>query len=426
LIKSEHSLRHHNPKTVYWIGSFVVGIIFSIVFSANQLYRVQTVGLNPLQLVLVGTALEVTAFIFEVPTGVIADLISRRLSVILGTFLFGIGFLLEAAFPIFAWIILAQVIWGIAWTFISGAHSAWITDEVGLQGVGPVFLRASQLNMFGSLAGIPLFILLGNVSYRLPIIVGGGLFLFLGLYRLIAMPETRFIPTPREKRDTFQQMVTTFKQGINLARVQPVLLTFAIISIFVGLYSEGYDRLSEAHFIQQFTFPPLPWGGDPMVFWFAGMRVVGTFLSLATTEMVKRRVDTTDNVRMARLLSGIYALISLGLFVFAWSGNFYLAIAATLLVDTMRSLTDPLIDTWVNKYIESKVRATMLSMTSQLDALGQMIGGPVVGVIGNLHSIKAALTTSALLILTVVPLYSKTAKQTSQSVNSTLPAQENY
>jgi DHA3 family tetracycline resistance protein-like MFS transporter len=221
-------------------------------------------------------------------------------------------------------------------------------------------------------------------------------------------------------------MVTTFKQGINLARVQPVLLTFAIISIFVGLYSEGYDRLSEAHFIQQFTFPPLPWGGDPMVFWFAGMRVVGTFLSLATTEMVKRRVDTTDNVRMARLLSGIYALISLGLFVFAWSGNFYLAIAATLLVDTMRSLTDPLIDTWVNKYIESKVRATMLSMTSQLDALGQMIGGPVVGVIGNLHSIKAALTTSALLILTVVPLYSKTAKQTSQSVNSTLPAQENY
>ncbi len=76
-------------------------MIFSLVLAANQLYRVQTVGLNPLQLVLVGTVLEVTAFIFEIPTGIVADLYSRRLSVIIGTFLFGIGFLAEASVPVF-------------------------------------------------------------------------------------------------------------------------------------------------------------------------------------------------------------------------------------------------------------------------------------------------------------------------------------
>lgn len=77
----------------------------------------------------------------------------------------------------------------------------------------------------------------------------------------------------------------------------------------------------------------------------------------------------------------------------------------------MRSLTGPLVDTWVNQYIESNVRATVLSMTSQLDAFGQIFGGPLVGTIGQVKSIKAALTTSALLILPVIPLYGKTIRQ---------------
>jgi DHA3 family tetracycline resistance protein-like MFS transporter len=53
-----------DAKFVYLISNLMAGFILSIVFAANQLYRVQTVGLDPLQLVLVGTTLEVTAFIF--------------------------------------------------------------------------------------------------------------------------------------------------------------------------------------------------------------------------------------------------------------------------------------------------------------------------------------------------------------------------
>ena len=64
------ALNKQNAKAVYLTSSFLVGLTFSIVFAANQLYRVQTVGLNALQLVLVGTTLEITAFIFEIPTGI--------------------------------------------------------------------------------------------------------------------------------------------------------------------------------------------------------------------------------------------------------------------------------------------------------------------------------------------------------------------
>jgi len=396
-----------DAKRVYWTSSLFTGVIFSVVFAANQLYRVQTVGLNPLQLVLVGTVLEATSFIFEIPTGIVADVYSRRLSVIIGTFLFGIGFLVEASLPVFGIILLAQVIWGTAWTFISGAHSAWIADEVGVDNVGPVYLRSSQFHKIGNLIGIPLFVVLGNISYRVPIIVGGVMFLLIGIFRWLTMPETGFQRTPKEERETWKEMVTTFRSGINLARAKPILMTFAVIAIFVGLYSEGYDRLSEAHFIGQFTFPELPWGGDLIVSWFALMRVVGLFLGLGATELVKRRLDTADNIKISRALQGIYGLISLGLLAFAWSRNFYLAILAALLIDTSRGLTGPLVDTWINKHIDSKVRATMLSMTSQLDALGQMVGGPIIGVLGNLRSIRVALTGSAIMLAPVVPLFGK-------------------
>lgn len=399
-----------DARTVYWIQSFVIGVIFSTVFAANQLYRVQTVGLGALQLVLVGTTLEITAFVFEIPTGIVADVYSRRLSVIIGTFLFGVSFLIEGTFPIFGVVLFAQVVLGIAWTFISGAQSAWITDEVGVEYVGPVFLRSSQFHRIGNLIGIPLFVFLGNISYQLAILVGGAMFLGLGIFRLLFMPEDGFTHTPKEA-ETWKEMVTTFKGGINLARAKPILLTFALIAIFVGLYSEGYDRLSEAHFLEQFDFPALPWGGDPIVSWFAIMRVGTMLLALGSTEIVKRKLDTADNKKVARALQGIYGLVSLGILLFAWSSNFYFAILATWLVDTMRGLTGPLIDTWVNKYIDSKVRATVLSMTSQLDALGQMMGGPIVGIVGNLRTIRAALTTSALLILPVVPLYGRTIDQ---------------
>jgi DHA3 family tetracycline resistance protein-like MFS transporter len=404
-------LKKLDAKFVYLVSNFLVGFILSIVFAANQLYRVQTVGLDPLQLVLVGTTLEVTAFLFEIPTGVVADVYSRRLSVVIGSFLFGLGFLIEGLFPLFAVVLLSQVIWGLGWTFISGAHEAWITDEVGTENVGPILLRSSQLGQIGSVLGIPFFILLANFNYQVPIIVGGVLFLGLGIFRWLAMSEKGFSPTPKEERETWKAMWTTTREGIRLTRRRPELWAYIGIAIFVGLYSEGYDRLSEKHFIDNFVFPALPWGGNPIVSWFAIMRVASMPLTLAATEVIRRRKRALENHKIVRLLQGIYAGMVVGLLVFAWAKNFYIAVLATLAVDTLRGTTFPVTTTWLNQFIDSKVRATVLSMISQVDAVGQMAGGPVVGLIGNLRSIRAALTGSAILLAPTVLLFGRTAKQ---------------
>jgi DHA3 family tetracycline resistance protein-like MFS transporter len=62
---------------------------------------------------------------------------------------------------------------------------------------------------------------------------------------------------------------------------------------------------------------------------------------------------------------------------------------------------------WINQQIESKVRATVLSMTGQIDALGELSGGPVLGSIGRLLSLRAALWASAATLSLTVPLYQR-------------------
>jgi len=104
--------------------------LMSTVFTALAVYYVVTVGMNPLQLVLVGTTLELTVFLFEIPTGVVADTYSRRLSVIIGYALIGLCYVITGLVPAFLIILGAEFLRGIGETFISGATSAWIADEL--------------------------------------------------------------------------------------------------------------------------------------------------------------------------------------------------------------------------------------------------------------------------------------------------------
>ncbi len=98
-----------------------------------------------------GTVLEATVFLFEIPTGLVADVKSRRLSIVVGYALIGLGFIVEGSFPVFAAVALAQVIWGIGYTFTSGATQAWVADEIGEERAGDAYLRGSQAGQVGAL-----------------------------------------------------------------------------------------------------------------------------------------------------------------------------------------------------------------------------------------------------------------------------------
>ncbi len=97
--------------SVYLLFKFCVSLLFSMATVLSLVYHLEVVGLNAFQLVLVGTVLETACFVLEIPTGVVADLYSRRNSVLIGVFLYGAGFMLEGFLPWFGTVLLAQIVW---------------------------------------------------------------------------------------------------------------------------------------------------------------------------------------------------------------------------------------------------------------------------------------------------------------------------
>lgn len=392
-----------NPFTIYLILELSASLFFSLIFTVSQLYYVTIAELSPLQLVLVGTILEATVFLFEIPTGVLADVKSRRLSVIIGYALMGVGFVVEGSFPFFGPIAVAQVLWGFGYTFTSGATQAWIADELGEERAGQAYLRGAQAARAGALVAIPFSVALGTLNLRLPIVLGGILMILLAAFLVLAMTEEGFTPTPPGERSTWGLTIKTVRDARYLVRRQPTLLVLLIISLFYGLYSEGFDRLWTPHLLQSFQ---MPWQASVQpVVWFGLIQAVLLLISLAATEVVRRHVDTQRPFPLARMLMLDAALIVLTLVGFGLARTFWFALALYWLLGALRNVADPLHTAWLNLNIDDpQVRATLFSVSGQANAIGQIAGGPGVGAIGN-TSIRAALVTSALLLSPVPPLY---------------------
>ena len=408
--------RKLDATKVYLFVEFTASAFFAMMFVSMSLYEATTAGLTPLQLVLVGTTVELSIFVFEVPTGIVADVYSRRLSIIIGYLLMGIGFLVEGLFPAFFPILLAQVIWGLGYTFTSGATQAWITDEIGEGPANGLFLRATQVGLFASLIGMGAAALVGAQNVALPILVGAfGVFL-IGVTLFVIMPETGFHPIPKEERNTWQQMWHTFNEGLKTVRGRPRLMSIVGIGLFYGLYSEGFDRLWVKLLLDNFSLPIL-FGNNEVAF-FAALRVAGTVLTIFAVHFVRKRVDTGSSLAIGRAMLGVTAGISLAMIGFALAPFLLLALVLYLVIDVLRDISYPLQTAWINQKLDSRVRATVHSMFGQVDAVGQIAGGPGVGLIANLASVVAAISTSGLLLTPALFLIGRANRQSREQVEA--------
>ena len=72
----------------------VDGFLFHLDSTVYSIFLILQVGLDPLQLVLMGTILEVSYLLFEVPTGIVADTVSRKWSIVIGYVGTGIAFVM--------------------------------------------------------------------------------------------------------------------------------------------------------------------------------------------------------------------------------------------------------------------------------------------------------------------------------------------
>ena len=388
-------------------GSFA--LFFTLWATVAAVYRIEVVHLDPLRLVLLGTALEVAVFLFEVPTGVLADTYGRRRSVITGFILMGSGFALEGSIPEFAAVLAAQAVWGVGYTFISGALEAWIADEDPDRDLGRMYLRGEQADYIGSFVGIPASVLLGLVALNLPLVMGGVLTISLGLALVFMMPERNFRPSPREGRSTLQQAGATARGGARLVRTRPVLLLLLAAALFAGMSEEGFDRLNPKQFLDVVGLPSV--GGLGPVVWFGVIGAGGLLLSYLAAGVVARGLDVSRPAVAARLLLALDALTMAGMLAFALAGSFAFALGTFWFATLVRRVAEPVYLTWINEGLDPGVRATVISMSSQSGALGEASAGPVIGAIGNLFGVRPALTVAALILSPTLLLYARAMKR---------------
>jgi DHA3 family tetracycline resistance protein-like MFS transporter len=90
--------------------------------------------------------------------------------------------------------------------------------------------------------------------------------------------------------------------------------------------------------------------------------------------------------------------ISIALIGFALSPWLGLSLGMYLAVSVLRNVHIPLQTGWINQKLDSQVRATVHSMFGQVDAIGQVMGGPLVAGIASIGSAVAALVTSGVLL----------------------------
>ena len=83
----------------------------------------------------------------------------------------------------------------------------------------------------------------------------------------------------------------------------------------------------------------------------------------------------------------------------------------------MRIAMRPLVVAWANRGLTPGARATVLSMLSQAEALGEVCGGPLLGLVGTLRTVRTALVGAAIVLLPALPLYGQALRDSQQEAH---------
>jgi DHA3 family tetracycline resistance protein-like MFS transporter len=234
----------------------------------------------------------------------------------------------------------------------------------------------------------------------------------MALFLALFMPEIGFQPIPQPERSTWGKMGDTFREGVGVVRGSSILMVVVGITLFFGLASEGRDRLWEAQMLENVPFPTP--GSFDTVFWFGVIAVVGLALGLVTTEFIRRRIKTEKQTAAIRIQFVLTTVVIGSIVLFGVAQSFLLAATMIMLNSVMRGANHTISSAWINKELTSKARATVLSMLGQIDAVGQILGGILMGVIANVLGLRAAMIGVGLLLLPTLLLYRLAHRVTTQ------------
>jgi MFS family permease len=402
-------LRRDPARLYLWWGALNTAV-FTAFGLAALLYWVIDAELEPLQLVLLGTALELSVFLGEIPTGVVADTLSRKWSIVISHLGMSAGMILTGLSTAFIPLALAQMVWGLGWTFQSGADVAWITDELDdPERIDPLLTAKNRWSIWGGIAGsLVIALVVWATSLSTAIVTAGVGSALLSVTIGIFFTEHNFT---RSDGGHLAESKQIFLTGFRLARSDRQLFTVLAATVLFNSGAEAVDRL----FTSRLVDLGLPQDPDP-VLWFTAVTVTGSLAGIVTLHWIERRVTESGALRRfyvaAAMLSAVAALL------LASAPEILSGLAAVFLARGIGMRVLPVIASiWVNQRATSDVRATVQSFLGQAEAMGEVGGGIALGLVAQRLGVPIALTCSAALFVLTALLIGRSGRFASSSLS---------
>jgi MFS family permease len=387
----------------------------SLIWAVNTIFLLQRGGLSILQVMLVNTAFTASQLIFEVPTGVIADTVGRRVSYLLSIGTLIVSTLLYVAIPLLGWgvwgFVFASGLLGLGFTFQSGAVDAWLVDaleDTGWAGSKDrAFAWGQSAFAAAMLIGSVLGGVLGQADLMIPYIVRAGALVatFIVVWALVR--DVGFKPRPLRWSCFATESTRVLSVGVKYGWGSPVLRPMLFVSLLGGVFFM-YGFYSWQPYVLELL-------GRNYV-WLLGLAQAAFSLAMiAGNQLVGRvRALRPGNIGAARTLA---ATSVAGMVVVACVGAVgvvmhipsiaaaSVAIALWVAWGVITGVSGPVRSGLINEHIPSAERATVLSLDSLFGNAGGSIGQPTLGYLSEHVSISAGWLVGALLVGAAAPLY---------------------
>lgn len=336
-------------------------------------------GLDLFEINLVLATFLITAFLFEVPTGAVADVFGRKVSFLLSCVVRASAFALYAFCDELFEFLFAEFIDAIGTTLATGALDAWAVDGMREEGdLTPkdrFFARSLSLARAMMIASGVLGGYLGDVDITYPWLAGAACFALTALVGAVLMRETRAAGTAASERAS---LTATVRHGVASVRRVPVLGFLCVLTLVAAFATMS------AHHLWQPRLMQLGGGGVWVLGWIWALLNLSSLLG---STLVPRLLARASRATVLAVASA-WRAVTLGFA--AQALTFKPAAAGFLLQEMGFGVGEPIMSSWMNEHAGARERATVLSVRAMAFTLGGSLGLVTLGLVARAAGIPTA------------------------------------
>lgn len=385
----------------YAVFMLLEGLAISFFFGTYSLFLLEK-GLSLLQINLLNCSFMVATFLFEIPTGAIADFFGRKISVVIGLFAYSLSFLVYFLSDTFALFLVAEIVGALAFSCVSGALEALVVDSLnhyGYDGKLETIFRRGEIRQFGIIIGAVIGSFVGQINLSWPWLLSSLTYAFLAVGVIYFFREEYFVRSGKIKI-SFGAIKTIARDSISYGFKNRQLMLIVLFMAFVFLAIQPINMYWQIVFEKEY-FVPVKFMG----LIFAGI-VVFAYLGSQLSGLWQKIFSSPQKAIVCSQL-----ITLLGIMVCLLVFKLPLFLSFFFLHEIGRGLIRPLSRAYINNIIDNKNRATVLSFESMIAKAGAASGLLISGVIAdNFDVLTSWLSAVIILFLTILFFCGKTKK----------------